>query len=93
MTNVGKSSHLPPIRVLQESSDFVLRAFATSALAHIGEKEDIPRLRKSIEDTSPWVAMHAAKGLKHLGQIDILKEIAFSDHPRSKLAQQVLLGK
>ncbi len=92
LAQTGRPEHLPAIRSLLGSPDFVVRAQAAGALGAIGDHQDIPLLREAFEDPSQWVAIQAAQGLKESGGVQTLKEIADSDHPRADLAKQVLMG-
>jgi HEAT repeat protein len=90
LTQTGRPEHLPAIRPLCESPDYVVRAQAVRALGCLGEKEDGSRLVKAFDDPSPWVAMSAAWSLRIAGRMELLNQLAASDHSRSNLARQVL---
>ncbi len=87
---VGGSEQLPAVRRLIESTDFAVRARATTTLAALGTAEDTARIRSGLDDESNWVALHAAQGLRDMGRIDLLEEVANSDHPRAIAAQEAL---
>ncbi len=87
---VGRPEHLPVIRTLCDSPEYVLRAHAVRALGRIGDRTDMEILRNAFDDPSQWVAIHAAWGLKTTHGNDVLREIAASDHHRATLAQQAL---
>ena len=91
LTEVGRPDHLGVIRTRTSSSDFVIRAHSLSALAALGGQEDVGILTDAIEDPSPWVAIHAARGLQAAGAVEPLHALAQSTHPRASLARQVLM--
>lgn len=90
LRRVGRPEHVPLVRALVDSADFVVRAQAISALGRLGRPEDLAPLRQAFEDSSPWVALHAARGLRHLDRGATLRAIARSDHPRASFARQIL---
>lgn len=92
LTTIGNPDHVPAVvRQLCDSSDFVVRANALKVLGYLARlPQDISILKAAIDDSSSWVAIQAAQGLKESGSLDILRDIAMSDHPRANLAQQVL---
>lgn len=87
---VGRPEHLPPIRQLAQSPDFVIRAHAFRALGTLGTEEDLATLRAGIGDESPWVALQAARSLKHAGGEQMLLDLAHADSSEGLLAKQVL---
>lgn len=91
LAEVGRPEHRAPVRIRCASPDFVVRSRALRALGRLGnEEEDAPRLRAALDDPSPWVALDAARGLREVGGIPALREIAASGHPRAAAARQVL---
>lgn len=90
LAGVGRPGHAAVIRARCGSPDFVIRAQALKALGVLSDDEDMPLLRQSMDDPSPWVALHAARGLREAGGSKLLAEIAGSDDPRAALAGQVL---
>lgn len=86
----GRPSHLETIRTLIHSQDDVIRIQAIKALGQLGDVEDRKSLKEAILDSSPWVALQAARGLLETGGLSDLKAIADSDRERSVLARQVL---
>lgn len=88
---IGRPEHLPRIRSLCRSPDFVVRLHAINALSNLGSREDLPTFLEAFKkDPSRWVALRAAWGLKANKGTEILQEIANSSHRRAELAQQVL---
>ncbi|UCH10254.1 MAG: HEAT repeat domain-containing protein [Fidelibacterota bacterium] len=87
---VGRPEHLPHIRNLCRSEDFVIRAQALHALGSLGETEDLALLEQGFADESPWVALQSARGLKEAGGKSILLQLISTKHPQSDLARQVL---
>ncbi|MFQ6678479.1 MAG: HEAT repeat domain-containing protein [Fidelibacterota bacterium] len=90
LAQVGQEKHLPAIRNLITSPDFVVRACALKALGVIGEENDLELIKPGLDDPIPWVAIQAVEGLMSAGGQTFLHEIAHSNHPRANLAQQVL---
>ncbi len=90
LSEVGHPQHCEVIRPLVASPDFVVRAHAITALAALGSVDDAPTLREAFWDSSPWVALRAAKGLLELGKAAILIELAGVPESRALLARQVL---
>lgn len=90
LAGVGRPGHAPVIRARCSSPDFVIRAQALAALGVLSDDEDLPLLRESMDDPSPWVALHAARGVRDAGGEAYLAELARSDGPKSTLAGQVL---
>lgn len=88
---VGRPEHAQVIRVRCASPDFAIRAHALSALGELADDDDIPRLEAALDDPSPWVALHAARGLYTSGAVDRLEELAASEGPGGLVARQVLL--
>jgi HEAT repeat protein len=89
---VGRGEHLGPVRRLVESSHAAVRGYAVNALASVGSSADAPLIRPAIDDESSWVVMHAVRGLKTLGELDELQQLAASNHPRADAAREVLAG-
>lgn len=89
---VGQTRHLPAVRAVCGSADFVVRTHAVAALGRLGEEADVEPLRVALSDRSPWVALQAAWGLKRLKATDLLARVAASSHPRAELVRQVLSG-
>lgn len=91
LTVVGRPEHVVPIRVRCASPDFVIRAYALQALGTVSRDEgDIIDLVAAMSDPSPWVALHAARGVRASGSRQLLADFADSDDPRAELAGQVL---
>lgn len=88
---VATPAHRELTRRLVNSPDEVIRGHAARILGVIGDGADARRLCRLVGDESPWVAIHAARGLLEGGRRDLLDEIAASDHPRSSLARELTL--
>lgn len=88
--NLGRQEHAVKARLFCDSADFVIRECAYRALGRIGNGEDIARLQRALEDSSVWVALHAARALRELGADKKLRELASIVHPHSDVARQVL---
>ncbi|HET9985991.1 MAG TPA: HEAT repeat domain-containing protein [Longimicrobiales bacterium] len=90
LRRVGGRHHLPVIRQLGMSPDEGVRAQAIGALGRLGAAEDLERLREALSDTSPWVVIQAARGLRDRGEADWLWKLAAGTDPGSEAALQVL---
>ncbi|MBI4565985.1 MAG: HEAT repeat domain-containing protein [Planctomycetes bacterium] len=90
LIRVGRIDHVPAVRRVFASEDFVLRAHAVSAMARLAGASAVPALQEALLDPSPWVALHAARGLLESRNLEPLQELAASDAPRSELAKQAL---
>lgn len=91
LTLVGRPEHLPGIRDLAVSSDPILRGAACGVLGTLGVAEDRVTLEQAtLEDSSSWVALQAARGLLAAHGREALVRLAASDHQRAPVAIQVL---
>ncbi len=89
---VGSGDHVAAVRRLLEAPSPAVRGYAVATLASIGTPGDTSLIQQAIDDESNWVVMHAVRGLKAVGRLDILRELAESDHPRAPAALEVLAG-
>ena len=87
---VGRPGHVTVVRARCSSPDEVIRAQALHALGMLSDEEDLPLLMRSMDDTSPWAALHAARGVREAGGREHLVRLTESDGPRAALAGQVL---
>lgn len=87
---VGRGEHADAIRTLATHDDEDVRVAAYTALGHVSGSSEMSDLLRALKDSSGRVALAAARGLRRVGHIDILREMAASDHPRAELIQQVL---
>lgn len=87
---VGRPEHVSLIRGFCTDADPVIRAHALHALGELGTDADIPMLLDAMSDPSPWVALHAARGVREAGGSKMLVELARSDGVPARLAGQVL---
>lgn len=87
---VGRPEHATAVRALRGSEHVMVRAHALHALGTLGDEGDVPLLLEAIGDPSPWVALHAARGLREAGAADLLAHLSDSDDPRALLAAQVV---
>lgn len=88
---VGRPEDVDLVRRLIASDDAVVRGAAAGALGRLGSSEDADVLRDAARsDPSHWVAITAARGLRELGGVKSLRELATSTHARAPLALQVL---
>lgn len=88
---VGRDEHIPLVREYCMADDETVRISGIGALGRLSASTDTEALLLSIGDESPWVAMNAARSLKHLARTDLLRELAASGHQRAELLEQVLL--
>ena len=87
---VGRPEHVSLIRGICTDEDPVIRAHALHALGELGTDADLPLLLDAMSDPSPWVALHAARGVREAGGSKVLVELARSDGVPARLAGQVL---
>jgi len=87
---VGRPEHAAVIRFRCGSADSRVRSSAIAALGTLGLDEDEFRLLGAMLDSSPWVAIQAARGLASSGARELLSDLGDSDHPRATLARQIL---
>jgi HEAT repeat protein len=87
---VGRPEHAAAVRALCGSAHVMVRAYALHSLGTLGDEGDVPRLIEAMEDPSPWVAIHAARGVRQAGAEQLLAHLAASDHPSALLAAQVM---
>ncbi len=84
------ATYLEPVRVLAGSADFAVRAQAIATLGQLGGEEDVARLKLALRDPSPWVALHAARGLRAHGEMQYLRNAIHAGTVSSDVALQVL---
>jgi len=87
---VGRPGHAAVIRARCVSPDFVIRAQALAALGVLGDEDDLPLLERSLDDPSPWVALHAARGVRDAGGREILAGLVEQGGDKAVLAGQIL---
>jgi HEAT repeat protein len=88
---VGRAEDVELVRRLIQSEDAVVRGASAGALGKLGSSADSEILRETASsDPSHWVAITAARGLRELGGVKALRELATSSHARAPLALQVL---
>ncbi len=87
---IGGASALESVRALSGSADFAVRAQAIATLGQLGNEEDLARLKVALRDPSPWVALHAARGLRAHGQLQYLRNALHAGTVSSDVALQVL---
>lgn len=87
----GSMAHL--VRPLCWHEDPIIRAHAIGTLATIAGEGDVDVLEGALDDPSPWVALQAARGLKHRGHTTVLERVAAGREnggPNDAVALQVL---
>lgn len=87
---VGNEDHTASVRSLLAHDNEEVRAAAYTALGLVSRTGQMNDLVDALDDSSGHVAIAAARGLRRGGQINLLRELAASDHPRAELIQQVL---
>ena len=88
---VGTDQHADAARFMAEDDDPVVRMHALTALARVGEPRDARYLEAALADTSRWVSLRAARGLRELRATDVLERIAHDDaHTGAAVARQTL---
>jgi HEAT repeat protein len=90
LTVVGRPDHLDRVRELMTSDVPSVRMHALRAVGVLGGEGDVDAVAKGVEDSSPWVALSAARALRQLGHSERLTVLAGSGHPRALLAGEVL---
>ena len=86
----GRIEHLGVIRRHCENEDDIIRAQALRALGKLGDSGDLELLRSGLFSKSPWVVLHAAKGLVLAGGVEYLKQISLTGIPQAEVAREVL---
>jgi HEAT repeat protein len=87
---LGGPEHQDRVREFLDHSHFAVRAEAYSALGALGTSEDTERLEAGLSDPSPWVALHAARGMRERGRRPRLLKLSQSGSPGAAAAAQVL---
>jgi HEAT repeat protein len=90
MEEVGRAKHLGPIRRLLHHSDFAVRARAAAALGAMGTAADADLLSDLMGDSSRWVALNAAQGLRRLHRDDLLCSVAAGSGEAALIAAEAL---
>lgn len=90
LATVGRPEHVDVLRTIADTDDEIVRAQALHALGVLGGTAELPLLFAGMDDPSPWAALHAARGVRDAGGVELLEEIAGSDHAQARLAGQVL---
>jgi hypothetical protein len=93
LQRVGTADQAGIVRDYASGDDFVLRALAMTALGSLGADEaDIALLDDGLDDSSPWVALHAAEALLASDHLEVLRRAAMSRRPGAEAAGEILLG-
>lgn len=88
---VGTDEHAAAARAFATDADPVVRMHAVTALARLGTRADAGYLEHALADTSGWVALRAARGLRELRARDVLERVAADGtHAGSAIARQTL---
>lgn len=87
---LGTTQHKALVREKSQAADFVIRLHAVKALNRLADTSDEALLSALLQDESQWIAYQAARALKAIEALDVLEQMAESEHPRAGLAQQVL---
>lgn len=87
---IGRPAHREVLHRYAASDDQMLRGQAFRALGSIGDGRDLELLVSGMDDDSPWVALHAARGVREAGGRSALEELEATDPSLAALAGQVL---
>lgn len=88
---ISQGREIEAVRALCRSSNNVLRINAMNTMRQLAVPADLPLFRQALEDSSPWVARHAALALRDLGDTETLRSVADNaKHPRAAVARYVL---
>lgn len=88
---VGTDAHADVARFLAEDEDDVVRMHALTALARVGTDDDARYLEAALADTSRWVSLRAARGLREMRAHHVLHRVArLDDHAGADVARQTL---
>jgi len=90
LARVGRPEHLPAVLALLDSPTEMIRVGAIQALVVLAGAAELPRLQHALEDPSPWVAEHAARGLARGPGRPALEAIALSEDARAIMAREAL---
>ncbi|MDQ7039940.1 MAG: HEAT repeat domain-containing protein [Rhodothermus sp.] len=89
IAHAGTSTQQAAILPYLQHPNAAIRMEAVRALGAIGDEQHLAILARSLSDSSPWVALTAARALKRRGALHLLQEAA--RHPRLRtLSEQVL---
>ncbi len=86
----GRAPHAAVARLLAAGNDEVVRAQAIGALGTLGDARDVPLLVAALDDSSIWVAWHAAGALLAVGARTTLESMVVAGHARSDVMREVL---
>lgn len=75
----GEAEHVFMVQPLCAHGDPVIRAQAVGTLAHLADDDGLDLLEGALRDPSPWVTLHAARGLKHRGRLAVLERLSTGD--------------
>lgn len=87
---IGRPEHRDVVLGLVDSNDPLLRGQAFRALGSIGDDRDLAILIAGVDDESPWVALHAARGVRDAGGRAVLVDLVATDPALASLAGQIL---
>ena len=91
LRDTGGPGHAETPRALSAADDDMVRLHAVSALASLSLRpDDAARIEHALSDSSPWVALRAARGLVESGRTASLQAVATDDTPRGEVARQAL---
>ncbi len=89
----GTSEQSDAVRRLCLSNDFAVRAQAIRTLGSLGNSNDIPLLKRAMDEGNSWLSSHAAFSLKQIGALGVLEAAASSPGPQKIFALQALAEK
>jgi HEAT repeat protein len=86
----GHDRHRDALTPFFRCPDFAVRAHSLKALRTVGDTRDLAVFTGALDDESPWVVLEAARGLRALGALEPLQELADAGGARASLAREVL---
>jgi HEAT repeat protein len=90
LATIGLPEHRAAARKRLDSPNDAVRINAARALGALAGPEDVPLLARALEDPSPWVAEHAARGLARGSGRAVLIEIAASNPGLALVSREAL---
>lgn len=87
---VGTADHVPLLRRLVADPVPAVRGAAIRALATLGGDAEAALIGRAIDDDSHWVAIHAVRALRKLGQGELLATLIAHGHHRASAIHEVL---
>jgi len=90
LATIGRPEHRAAVRRRLDSPNDAVRINAARALGALAGQEDVALLARALEDPSPWVAEHAARGLARGSGRALLTEIAATNPGLALVSREAL---